>query len=367
MHFVIDYAVAIPLLIVLVLFACAYRATLPRLLPSLSFSSLRTLPTSSWKVRGEVYRKHLHRIVLFLLALALLDPHFRTSRSSLGAANQKASFPVEGLAIYLVLDQSGSMKEEVHVAGGETKEENTSKIELLKQVTEQFIKNHRADLMGIVSFARVPKVVAPLTLEQSTLLTELHRLQVAATPDEDGTAMGYAIYKTGHLIAATRHFAEEEQLKGGVPPYTIKNAVIVLVTDGFQDPNDLDRGNRLRTLELDEAAKYLQKEKIHLYIINIDPQFASIAYAPHRRQLKEITDSTGGGFYMANDRQQLREIYQDIDRLEKGTVLVPIKKGSEKGDNFVRGFSFYPFLLGAALALFFLALVLEYFILKKIP
>ncbi len=369
MHFTVDYlASGLLLMFLLAIFLIKKRLFLTYTQPSLAFSRLKDLQQSSWRSRLVPYPSKLHLAALICLMIAFIDPHllFPKSSSLMKLSHPYREIPTEGLAMYLVLDQSGSMGESVVATGKNNLKESIPKIDLLKQVTRQFIIDHPSDMMGLVSFARVPRVLVPLTLDQDTLLKQLDQIQVAKNLDNDGTAIGYAIYKTANLIAATRHFAEDLR-QGGKPPFTIKSAVIIVVTDGFQDPNRLDYGNRLRTMELDDAAAYAKSQNIHLYVINIDPSFSSAQFAPHRRQLTSITAQTGGGFYMVTDNQELKDIYASIDRLEKGTVSREASlHGLDEKSAYAR-FSLYPFFILLGLGCLLAALFLDAFILKTVP
>lgn len=367
MHATIDYLALGILLGSLVLFAFVkkffFSGHFPS--PSLAFSKLKHLKTPSWRSRLTTFPHKFHWAALICFLIAFIDPHFLFPRSN---AHQQAvplrEPPTEGIAIYLVLDQSGSMAETVQTTGADGSLELIPKIDLLKQVTKQFILAHPSDLLGLVSFARVPRVLVPLTLDQETLLKYLEQIQVVKQSTNDGTAIGYAIFKTAHLIAATSHFAEDLQ---GKPPYTIKSAVIVVVTDGFQDPNELDKGNRLRTIELDDAAAYTKSQGIHLYVINIDPAFASAQFAPHRRQLQAITASTGGHYYLVSDNQALQDIYDSINQLEKGQIFQEVHAKAKQEKTTYTRFSLYPLFILLGLLCLLSALLLDALILKKVP
>lgn len=337
--------------------------------PSLAFSRLSDLKQETWRSRFASLPKLLHWTALACFIIAFIDPHFLFPKSSIKSKQNLPlhELPTEGIAIYLALDRSGSMAESVQATNDKGKTVSIPKIDLLKSVTQKFILNHPSDLIGLVSFARVPRVLVPLTLDQETLLKQLNQIQVAKKADEDGTAIGYAIYKTANLLSATRHFANETQQQGR-PPYTIKSAVIIVVTDGFQDPSRLDQGNRLRTLELDDAAAYAKSQNIRLYVVNIDPALSTSQYAPQRRQLEKITGVTGGKFYLVNDTQGLQDIYADIDRLEKGTITqeAHVQTSPDSKSTYTR-FSLYPFFLAIGMLCLCLSLFLESTLLRRIP
>lgn len=359
----IDFtAFALSLVFLFVLFLTKMLFFSTKKNPSIAFSRTAQLSISTWRTRLVHYPNRLHFLGFAFLLFAFIDPHVLIPFEESSNGGSSSTVPTEGIAIYLVLDQSGSMSQPAERGSKQTK------ISLLKNVTKDFILKHPSDLIGIVSFARIPQVLVPLTLDQNTLIDELNRLQVVKNEEEDGTGIGYAIYKTARLIAATKYFAEGLE-KGKKVPYTIKNAVMIVVTDGFQDPNRLDQGNRLRTIELEEASAYAASQGIRLYVINVDASFSSPQFAPHRRQLEAITRSTGGEFDLATDAGELEKFYAKIDRLEKGMIQREVSPSTSKTDNnasFSR-FSFYPFFLAIGLIAVLSALCLETFVIKTIP
>lgn len=318
------------------------------------------VPSGGWRSTLLRIPNQCYGLAFICFILAFMDPHLKVPEKMLTVSQ---AIPKEGIAIYLIVDQSGSMSEALVAKDAQGNRREIRKIDLLKQVTKQFIMTESSNLIGLVAFARIPHVLAPLTLDQKTLLEQVDKIDVVKTPSEDGTSMGYAIYKTAHFIAAARYFAEKEKNQV-TPAYTIKNSVIVVVTDGFQDPNLLDKGNRLRTIELDEVAEFAKDQGIRLYIINIDSLMGVEQYAPQRRQLANITKKTGGDFFIVTSQRGLQEIYDKIDQLEKEAL--PIPEPSEKRVHYSR-FSFYPFFIALGLFFFFLFICLDSTLLKKVP
>jgi Ca-activated chloride channel homolog len=367
-RFAIDYTATSILLGALALMSLLKIIFFPNpIIPSLAYSRVADLEHPSWKSRLSPLTNKLHIATLAFLMIAFIDPHLLFPKSPISSKQTPLQeLPTEGIAIYLVLDRSGSMAESVQAINEQGKRESIPKIDLLKRVTRQFILNHPSDLIGLVSFARVPQVLVPLTLDQETLLKQLDQIQVVKHSDEDGTAMGYAIYKTANLLTATRHFANDLQ-QGGKPPFTIKSAVIIVVTDGFQDPSRLDLGNRLRTMELDDAAAYAKSQNIRLYVVNIDPALSTAQYAPQRRQLQKITADTGGQFFLVSDAQDLHDIYLAIDHLEKGSIAQEARTQALDHKFAFTRFSFYPFFLLLGLLTFALAFILDSIILRTVP
>ncbi|MBA3815134.1 MAG: VWA domain-containing protein [Parachlamydiaceae bacterium] len=332
----------------------------------------------NWRVGLAPWINYLKWLGLASFLIAFVDAHLFISKHSdknLEPPNLHP-FPTEGIAIYLLLDQSGSMSEEVPIYSSNGPRKSMTKISLLKQVTQQFVVGDPAlglagrsnDLIGLISFARGAEVMSPLTLDHQEILNQLSHFKAVANRDEDGTAIGYAIYKAASLIAATRHYSQELVGKGK-PAYTIKNSVIILVTDGLQDPNPLDQGKRLRNIDIPDAAAYAKQQGIRLYIVNVEPKITTEEFAPNRRQMQRAAEITGGQLLVVNNTTNLEDIYQEIDRLEKSELPTPFQKDFNKKDrpDIYRRVSLYPFLI--ALGLFFLlgGIILESTLFRRIP
>ncbi len=297
----------------------------------------------------QTVERGLYLLSLLFLLGAFLDPRLM---SSTGAAK---SVYTEGIAIYLVLDVSGSMGGQVVDVRKEKKETLQTKLGLLKDVTKEFIEKRPQDLIGLVSFARAAWVLSPLTLNHKMILQKLENLQVIQGREYNGSAIGYAIYKTASLIEATKQFGSKE---GG---YDIKGAAMILVTDGFQSPNPADKGKRLRTMGIEEAADYAKQQNARLYIVNIDPDIENPKYAPERRLMESAALETGGKFFAADDSQKLEGIYSSINQLEKSKVPI-ISAGSS-----ARSYSFYPLFISLGVAALAGAIIMETLILRKVP
>jgi len=335
--------------------------------PALYFSDLKALKMET-RYQWVSFPRQLALVSLATFLLAFTDPHLFLDRQA--DRPQELSHPTQGLAIYLVLDQSGSMKEEVITNKGTMR-----KVDLLKLVTKQFIEGDPQtglsgrpnDLIGLIAFARGAHVLSPLTLDHAAILSQLSTFAPVADNDQDGTSIGYAIFKTASMIAATKHYAQE-LIKKGEPAYTIKNTIMILITDGMQDPNPLDKGKRLRNMDIPEAAAYAKEQGIRLYIINVGLEIAMEEYAANRHIMQRAAELTGGKFFIVDHRTHLETIYRDIDTLEKSTLpenQLPWDK--DLRPDLYRRLSFYPYLIAIGLLTLLLSIILDTTILRRIP
>lgn len=341
--------------------------------PQLFFSSLDNFPIAhgSWRQKLSDLPQYLLLGTLLLFGLAFIDPHVLVEKTKEKHLPMQQKNPTEGLAIYYILDQSGSMGEKIQG-------KSHTKMDLLKKFTQAFIKGDSSlglrgrpnDMIGIVAFARGVQILSPLTLEHEQILSQLAKLDIVRREDQDGTSIGYAIFKTANLIAATRHFAEDLAGTAATPPYTIKSAVMILVTDGFQSPSPLDQGKRFRNIDLMEAAEYAKQQNIKLYIVNVEPRLATNQeFASYRKLMQKTAEITGGKFYTTDNSLSLDKIYAEIDRLEKSTFFA--ESGSilplSQRLHFYDRISFYPYLVSIGMVFLFVSMFLSGTILRRVP
>lgn len=345
--------------------------------PHIKFSQLRPLVEgfSSFKQKYSALPRYLIFAAVALFSIAFIDPHYYAEKAQEEKKDtplQQVNIPSEGIAIYLVLDKSGSMSGEVR-----GRRQTMTKMDLLKDVTKDFVlgdkeqglKGRPQDMMGLVTFARGAQVLAPLTLDHQAIINQLNKLHYTTDLDQDGTAIGYAIYKTANLIAATRHYAQE--LEGaGKPAYTIKNSIMILVTDGLQAPNPLDQDKEFRNVELLDAAEYAKEQGVKVYIVNVEPKIASEEFSAHRLLMKKIAELTGGKFYMVDNALNLSRIYSEIDQLEKSTLPLEtqyISPPKSMQPQLYRRISFYPYLIAAGMLCFLGSIILETCLFRRVP
>jgi Ca-activated chloride channel family protein len=234
-------------------------------------------------------------LALFIVALA---------RPQLGRVTTRVQ--ATGVDIMLALDVSRSMLAEDFTIGNR----RANRIDAVKLVTEQFIRERPNDRIGLVAFAGRPYLVSPLTLDHDWLIRNLERLRIGLV--EDGTAIGSAI------ASAANRLKDKEA----------KTKLIVLLTDG--DNN----AGKVQPLTAAEAAKALG---IRIYTIGagtegeapfpLTNQFGRTVYRNvlvkfDEKTLQEIAAMTSGEYFRATDTNSLRTIFGEIDKLEKSKIEV---------------------------------------------
>jgi len=286
----------------------------------------------------------LYYLGCFLLIVALARPQFGTA-SSRSRTN--------GIDIMLLLDVSLSMLSEDFSIGAQ----RASRLEVVKQVTEKFIKGRPDDRIGLIAFSGRPYLISPLTLDHEWLIQNLARLTIRRVGDqtalgpslvEDGTAIGSALVTGANRLKDKRS----------------KSRVIVLLTDG--DNN----AGQIPPLTAAEAAAAIG---IKIYTIGTGTNglvpfphsdgfgntYYSEEYMPFKEDTcRDIARIGGGVFFRATDTKTMREIFDQIDKLERTGVDV------HQYQNFD---DVFPWLLGLGLLLLGAAFTLKETIWSVVP
>ncbi len=320
------------LLIFVPLIAYYYWRKGHRLSGQVKFSTLkymRNIPVS-WRQRLRKNLYILRLLVITLIILGLARPQSDT---------RKQEITTEGIDIMMALDVSSSMLAE------DFKPKN--RIEAAKKVADEFIKGRNNDRIGLVIFAGEAFTQCPLTLDYGVLMDLLNKVQVAPR-DWDGTAIG-----NGLATAVTR-------LKDS----KAKSKVIILLTDGRNNAGEIDPLT---------AAQIAQTFNIRIYTIGAgtrgsalypvdDPifgrRYVNMPVEIDENLLQRVAAQTGGKYFRATDTEKLRQIYQEINEMEKTKIQVK---------EFTKYKELYVNYAGAGLLLLLLELLLAHTWLRKLP
>ncbi|MBQ6200335.1 MAG: VWA domain-containing protein [Prevotella sp.] len=286
----------------------------------------------SWKVTLMPLSMLLRILAFTMTVLVLARPQTHNSWSNKS---------IEGIDIMLAMDVSTSMLAE---------DLKPNRIEAAKQVASEFIAGRPDDNIGLSIFAGEAFTQCPMTTDHASLLNMLQtvRTDIAARGlIEDGTAIGMG------LANAVSRLKESKA----------KSKVVILLTDGSNNRGDIS------PMTAAEIAKSLG---IRVYTIgvgtnNVAPypmpvaggvQYVNIPVEIDTKTLSEIAAATEGDFYRATNTKELRNIYKEIDQLEKSKLNV--KTFSKRYE------AYQPFALVAILALL-LEILLRITIFRRIP
>ena len=241
-------------------------------------------------ITGGKYRHLILRvlglILLCLIILGLARPqHVDTLEKT----------KVEVVDIVLVLDISSSMLAE---------DFKPNRLEAVKRTAAQFIESRSGDRIALLVFAGETLIQCPLTVDTEVIGNLLSEVTVAERA-YDGTAIGMAI-----VNAVNR-------LRGS----TAKSKVMVLLSDGSNNAGELDPLT---------AADIATEFDIKIYTIGAGTNQATTfitnrGYVKNEideETLKEIAARTKGKYFRATDEESLRDVYSEIDNLERTEIEV---------------------------------------------
>ena len=241
------------------------------------FSSLGLVPRAhgSWRVRARWLLLPLRVVAATALIVALAAP---------SVVQAAFDVPAEGIDIVIVIDTSSSMT--TPDLGGQPR------IEVVKRVVHDFLDGLKNDRVGIVIFSAESMVLSPLTLDYAAT-QRLVEPVAAGRPLRDGTAIG-----TG--LATGLNLLRDSAARG---------KVAILLTDGQNNTGDVQPS---------DAAQIAKLLGVRLYTIG--------AVAARSRTevdealMKRMSEMTGGLYYRASDETALRDVYREIQTLEKARV-----------------------------------------------
>ena len=302
--------------------------------PSMRVSSTRmyaTMPKSY-----KVYLRHapftLRMIALSLLIVVLARPQ---------STDHWQSSEVEGIDIMLAVDVSTSMLAE---------DLKPNRIEAAKQVAADFINGRPNDNIGLTVFAGQSFTQSPLTIDHAVLLNLFNSVDCSMATNgiiEDGTAIGLGIANAVSRLKESK----------------AKSKVVILLTDGSNNRGDISPLT---------AAEIAKTYGIRVYTIGVGSngtapipyqgfggkQYIQVPVEIDENTLQQIAKTADGQYYRATSNSKLKEVYEEIDKLER--TKLNVKDFSRKSEEYM------PFAIWALVCLL-LEVLLRLTVLRRIP
>lgn len=299
---------------------------------AITVSTAHPFTVRSWKNRLLHWPFILRLLAISALIFALARPQNRY---------EEQHSEGEGIDIILCMDVSGSM--------GST-DIAPSRMAVAKEVAQDFVRGRPVDRIGLVVFAGESFTQCPLTGDRNMLLAQIGNLEIRQYDNIRGTVIGEGLATSVDRLSKTES----------------KSKVIILLTDGKEDPPETRLIDPLTALEIAKT------KKVKVYTVGISGEPAPLAAdneAPRGAKnpkadfldeelLTNIANGTGGQYFRAHDKEGLQKIYKQIDQLEKSKVEISTSSRSDE--------RFIPFIL-AALAFLFAELLLKLTVLRKFP
>ena len=265
-----------------------------------SLSGFHEAP-GNWKV----YLRHL-LFIFRLLALGLLILVLARPQSTSSWENVST----EGIDIALALDISSSMLAE---------DFKPNRLEASKDVAMEFIAGRPNDRIGLIVFSGESFTQCPLTTDHAVLMNLFQDIQSGMI--EDGTAIGLGLANSVSRLKDSK----------------AKSRVVILLTDGVNNQGEIAPLT---------AAEIAKTYGIRVYTVGVGTmgnapypfktafgvQYQNVPVKIDEEVLREIANLTQGKYFRATNNEKLREIYQEIDQLEKSKIEV--REVSRKTEEF---------------------------------
>ncbi len=285
--------------------------------------------STSWKVwlMHLMFVFRLMAVACLIVILSRPQTHDRWSTSE-----------TEGTDIVMALDISTSML---------AQDFRPNRFEAAKDVAIQFVSGRESDNIGFVIFAADSFTQVPMTTDKAALVNAIQNIEMGSL--EDGTAIGDGIATSINRIKEGK----------------AKSKSIILLTDG---------SNNTGVVAPMTAAEIAKEKGIKIYTIGVGSngsalypvgtniygrmEYQRLPVVIDEATLKSIASKTGGKYFRATSKNVLKEVFEEIDALEKTQMDVR---------NFTHTEDFYmPWAL-LLLALLCIDLLCRYTVLRNIP
>lgn len=297
-------------------------------------ASIQISDVSVYANTPKSYKNYLFHapFLLRMVALALLIIVLARPQST----NSWQNSETEGIDIMLALDISTSMLAE---------DLKPNRLEAAKEVATQFINGRPYDNIGVTLFAGESFTQCPLTVDHSVLLNLINQAECGII--EDGTAVGMGIANAVSRLKDSNAISK----------------VVILLTDGTNNMGDISPLT---------AAEIAKSFGIRVYTIGVGTngtapypypvggtiQYVNMPVQIDESTLTQIAATTDGSYYRATSNSKLKEVYEEIDKLEK--TKISVKQFSKRTEE-------YGIFAVAAFLCILMEILLRYTVLRRIP
>jgi Ca-activated chloride channel family protein len=263
---------------------------------SFRFPSMQVIEGAprGWKTRFYRLPQYLRWLALIFLVIGLCGPRKILDQTFITS---------EGIDIVLAVDVSGSMGAEDYIVNAK----RINRLEVIKSVIKEFIDRRVSDRIGLVVFGSQAYTVCPLTTDYNWFKENLSRVRLGLI--EDSTAIGSGIAQSLLRLKDSHS----------------KSKIIILLTDG---------GNNAGHIDPLTAGKMAAAMGVKVYTVGAGSNgvapvpvdmfgqtvYQNIPVSLQEEPLKQVAQMTGAKYFRASDTEALKQVYKEIDALEKTKI-----------------------------------------------
>jgi len=207
----------------------------------------------------------------------------------------------KGIDIVMAIDVSSSML---------AQDLKPNRLNALKEVASDFIDDRTNDRIGLVVYAGESYTKTPITSDKRIVKNALKSIRFDGVIN-DGTAIGMGLATAVNRLKDSR----------------AKSKVIILLTDGvnnsgFIEPKiaaELALEFQIKTYTIGLGSNGTAKAPVGI-LPNGKFQYGLTKVEIDEELLQTIADDTGGLYFRATDTKKLKDIYEEINKLEKTEI-----------------------------------------------
>jgi Ca-activated chloride channel family protein len=299
-----------------------------------AFANIQFSNLKAFEDQGFVFRPLLRHLIFALRigVIALVIVVLARPQST----NRWQNISTEGIDIMIALDISSSML---------AQDLRPNRLEASKNVAIEFVSGRETDRMGLVVYSGESFTQCPLTSDHAVLVNLFKDIKSGMI--EDGTAIGMGLANAVNRLKDSKATSK----------------VIILLTDGV---------NNRGAIAPMTAAEIAKTFGIRVYTIGVGTRgmapvpvqtpygtrYQNAKVEIDEETLKQIAGVTEGRYFRATDNEKLREIYAEIDQMEKSRI--DVKEYSKQEEEYMR------FGLLATI-LFMIEILIRYLFFRNIP
>jgi len=272
-------------------------------------SSFFDFKSNSWKIWLRKLLPFFSILAAALIVVGIARPQ--------GSYTKEKSY-TKGIDIVMAIDVSTSMLE---------KDFSPNRLQAAKSVAAEFVAKRPNDRIGVVVFAGESFTQCPPTIDHNVVQKQISTIQDGLM--EDGTAIGMGLATSVRVLKNSN----------------AKSKVCILLTDGVNTAGKIDPMT---------AVEIARNFNVKVYTIGVGTLRGNIL-GIDEPLMNAISKNTGGIYFRAGSNARLKEIYDQINRLE--TIEIEKNAMHKKTELYL------PWLL-SAFALLVLQFVLRHTLLK---
>jgi Ca-activated chloride channel family protein len=250
----------------------------------------------NWPRQDTLLRKLIPAVLSFIGLTALI---IAIARPQTGTSETKNL--TEGIDIMIALDVSKSMLIE--------DSNDLDRLTAAKETVKRFISGRSDDRIGFLMFGGESITLCPPTLDYDMLLGSVD----SANTDQlkDGTAIGVAIGSAVNRLKNSK----------------AKSKVIILITDGDNNMGSitpLTAGDIAKSYGIKVYSIALGHDGMaRLPVVDMDifgrrvKRYEMVPSSVNPELLMHVSETTGGKFFRAEDQTALKNVFAEINQLEK--------------------------------------------------